>query len=39
MNDYKNKITSLNLKSKPIFDIEDHFKYTKIGEDSILEMQ
>ena len=29
MNDYKNKITSLNLKSKPIFDIEDHLKYTK----------
>ena len=24
MNDYKNKITSLNLKSKPVFDIEDH---------------
>ena len=29
MNDYKNKITSLNLKSKPNFDIEDHLKYTK----------
>ena len=29
MNDYKKKITSLNLKSKPIFDIEDHIKYTR----------
>ena len=29
MNDYKKKLTSLNLKSKPIFDIEDHLKYTK----------
>ena len=29
MNDYKNKITSLNLKSKPIFEFEDHLKYTK----------
>ena len=29
MNDYKNKITSLNLKSKPIFDIEDQLKYIK----------
>ena len=28
MNDYDNKITSLDLKSKPIFDIEDHLKYT-----------
>ena len=39
MNDYKNKIISLNLKSKPIFDIEDHIKYTKDWRDSILEMQ
>jgi len=29
MNDYKKKLTALNLKSKPIFDIEDHLKYTK----------
>ena len=29
MNDYKKKLTSLNLKSKPVFDIEDHHKYTK----------
>ena len=29
MNDYKNKITSLNLKSKPIFDINEHLKYTE----------
>ena len=29
MNDYKKILTSLNLKSKPIFDIEDHLKYTK----------
>ena len=29
MNNYKDKITSLNLKSKPIFDIKDHLKYTK----------
>ena len=28
MNDFDNKITSLDLKSKPIFDIEDHLKYT-----------
>ena len=29
MNDYKKKLTALNLKSKPVFDIEDHIKYTK----------
>ncbi len=29
MNDYKNEINLLNLKSKPIFDIEDHLKYIK----------
>ena len=29
INDYKNKITSLDLKSKPIFEIDDHLKYTK----------
>ena len=28
LNDYKSKIVSLNLKSKPIFDVNDHFKYT-----------
>ena len=29
MNDYKNKIISLNLKSNPIFDNDDQLKYTE----------